>query len=104
MGRRHRRKSKGLDQPAARAPLRQRNQRKVLAASEERRQESASDSRRRAATKQGRSNGSQRFQLICPDCRTPLAAGNYQGGNCGSKFKGEKDLAWLAVLVPGGGF
>ena len=46
----------------------------------------------------------QGFQSICPDCRTPLAAGDYQCGNCGLKFKDEKTLRWRTILIPGGGY
>jgi len=52
----------------------------------------------------GEATAAQGFQSICPDCRTPLAAGNYQCGNCGLKFKDEKTLRWRTILIPGGGY
>src|SRR5439155_19928461 len=94
MGRRHRRKSKGLDQPAARTPLRQRNQRKVLAATEKRRQESASDFRRRAATeqrgKQPQPKASNRFARIAAPRLLPETI---SAGTAGSNLKMRRPCA-----------
>lgn len=46
----------------------------------------------------------QGFQSLCPDCRAPLVAGNYQCSSCGLKFKDEKKLLQQTVVIPGGGY
>ena len=52
----------------------------------------------------GESTPAQGFQSLCPDCRAPLTAGNYQCGGCGLKFKDEKTLLRRTLLIPGGGY
>lgn len=46
----------------------------------------------------------QGFQSLCPECRGPLTAGNYQCAGCGMNFKDEKTLVWRTLLIPGGGY
>ncbi len=46
----------------------------------------------------------QGFQSLCPDCRAPLATGNYQCAACGLKFKDENTLLKRTLLIPGGGY
>lgn len=52
----------------------------------------------------GETTSAQGFQSLCPECRAPLTAGNYQCTACGLKFKDEKTLLWRTLLIPGGGY
>ena len=52
----------------------------------------------------GEATSVQGMQSLCPNCRVPLCAGNYQCGSCGQKFKDEKTLRRRTLLIPGGGY
>jgi len=52
----------------------------------------------------GEATPAQGMQSLCPNCRSPLVAGNYQCATCNLKFKDEKTLLRWTLLIPGGGY
>jgi hypothetical protein len=52
----------------------------------------------------GEPTGAQGLVQLCPDCRTPLTAGQYSCPNCKLIFKNEQSMILRSIFLPAGGY